>query len=117
MEFQVISVMCKIGMKNAMPSRSFQKSAPARIVTVSSRAHERGKMDLDDINFERRTYRRQEVYEQSKLANILFTRELAKRLDGTGVTTYSLHPGVVLTELGRHIQDKFGESDVLLGIE
>ena len=79
-------------------------------MTVSSLAHERGKMDLDDINFERRPYGRQEAYQQSKLANILFTRELAKRLEGTGVATYALHPGVVDTELGRHIQDKFGES-------
>ena len=66
-------------------------------------------MDLEDINWERRTYGRQSAYEQSKLANILFTRELAKRLEGTGVTTYALHPGVVMTELGRHIEDKFGE--------
>ena len=67
-------------------------------------------MDLEDIHFERRPYGREEAYKQSKLANILFTRELGKRLAGTGVTTYALHPGVVDTELGRHIQDKLGES-------
>ena len=88
---------------------SLQKSAPSRIVNVSSLAHERGKMDLDDINFEQQPYSRGKAYQQSKLANILFTRELAKRLEGTGVTTYALHPGVVATELARHIQDKIGK--------
>ncbi len=82
--------------------------APSRIVTVSSLAHGDGKIDLDDIHFERRPYGRITSYSQSKLANILFTRELAKRLEGTGVTTYSLHPGVVNTELSRHIEDMFG---------
>ena len=66
-------------------------------------------MDFDDINWEQRPYNRLTAYEQSKLANVLFTRELAKRLEGTGVTTYSLHPGVVMTELGRHLEDKLGK--------
>ncbi|RVE71877.1 hypothetical protein OJAV_G00056030 [Oryzias javanicus] len=78
-----------------------KKSTPSRIVNVSSLAHERGEIYFDDINLEK-DYHPWKSYRQSKLANVLFTRELAKRLQGTGVTTYSLHPGVIKTELGRH---------------
>jgi retinol dehydrogenase-14 len=69
-------------------------SAPARIVTVSSGAQTTGKIDFGDLQGERR-YSGQRAYSQSKLANILFTYELARRLDGTGVTATVLHPGVV----------------------
>ncbi|XP_039990103.1 retinol dehydrogenase 13-like isoform X2 [Xiphias gladius] len=78
-----------------------KKSAPSRIVNVSSLAHERGHIYFDDINQEKE-YRPWKSYAQSKLANVLFTRELSNRLQGTEVTTYSLHPGVIRTELGRH---------------
>ncbi|KAG1942086.1 retinol dehydrogenase 11 isoform X2 [Pimephales promelas] len=78
-----------------------KKSTPSRIVNVSSLAHETGKIHFDDINLEK-DYNPTKSYKQSKLANVLFTRELAVRLKGTGVTTYSLHPGVIHTELGRH---------------
>ncbi|XP_077084683.1 retinol dehydrogenase 11 [Siphateles boraxobius] len=78
-----------------------KKSTPSRVVNVSSLAHEKGKIYFDDINLEK-DYDPQISYRQSKLANVLFTRELAVRLKGTGVTTYSLHPGVIRTELGRH---------------
>ncbi|KAM3608791.1 uncharacterized protein V6R79_004796 [Siganus canaliculatus] len=78
-----------------------KKSSPSRVVNVSSLAHERGQIYFDDINLEK-DYKPWKSYGQSKLANVLFTRELAKRLHGTGVTTYSLHPGVIRTELGRH---------------
>lgn len=78
------------------------RSAPARIITVSSTAHRWGGINLDDINSEK-SYNKQAAYSQSKLANILFTRALAKRLEGSGVTAYSLHPGVVQTELWRHL--------------
>ncbi|CAL4088042.1 unnamed protein product, partial [Meganyctiphanes norvegica] len=81
-----------------------KNSAPARIVNVSSIAHTQGKMNWDDLMNEK-NYDAKEAYCQSKLANILFTKELAKRLSGTGVTCYSLHPGVVQTELGRHIHE------------
>lgn len=77
-------------------------SAPSRIVTVSSLAHKFGRINRDDINSEK-SYNKWEAYGQSKLANILFTRELAKRLAGTGVVANSLHPGAVKTELQRHI--------------
>lgn len=79
-----------------------KKSAPARIVTVSSMAHSFGSINLEDINSEK-SYDKSKAYSQSKLANVLFTRSLAKRLEGTGVTTYSLHPGVVQTDLWRHL--------------
>lgn len=79
------------------------KSAPSKIVNVSSMAHERGRMDWDDLNFEKKPYNAMGAYSQSKLANVLFTRELANKLEGTGVTTFSLHPGIVKTELGRYM--------------
>lgn len=80
-----------------------QKSAPSRIINVSSLAHTRGVIDFDDLNSEKH-YDPGAAYSQSKLANVLFTRELAKRLEGTGVTVNALHPGVVDTELGRHMK-------------
>ena len=71
-------------------------SAPARIVTVSSNSQATGKLDFTDLQGERR-YSGQQAYSQSKLANVMFTYELARRLDGTGVTATVLHPGVVRT--------------------
>ncbi|XP_054477189.1 retinol dehydrogenase 13 [Anoplopoma fimbria] len=79
-----------------------KKSTPSRIVIVSSLAHEQGHIHFDDINLDK-DYHRETSYRQSKLANVLFCRELASRLQGTGVTAYSLHPGVIRTELGRHL--------------
>jgi NAD(P)-dependent dehydrogenase (short-subunit alcohol dehydrogenase family) len=76
-------------------------SAPSRVVVVSSQAHTsaRDGLDFDDLQSERR-YRPFLVYARSKLANILFTRELARRLDGSGVTANSLHPGFVRSDFG-----------------
>ena len=71
----------------------------ARVVTTSSVAHRGATVDFDDINFERRRYSGLRAYGQSKLANILFTRELAKRLNKTGVTANCFHPGGVRTNL------------------
>ena len=75
-------------------------SAPARVITVSSDAHTAARLDLDDPNLEH-GWTSWRSYSNSKLANILFTRELAGRLDGTGVTANCLHPGVVRTGFGR----------------
>jgi len=77
-----------------------EASAPARVVTVSSGAQAMGRIDFDDLQGERR-YRGQRAYNQSKLANVLFTYELARRLEGTGVTANALHPGVVRTRFGQ----------------
>ena len=77
-----------------------RKSAPARIVSVASDAHRFGQIDLDDLQNEKR-YRGLRAYGQSKGANILWNLELARRLDGSGVTANCLHPGGVRTNLGR----------------
>jgi len=74
-------------------------SAPARVVTVSSGAHAKGRIDFDDLQAER-NYQGGRAYSQSKLANVMFTYELARRLEGTGVTATVLHPGVVRTGFG-----------------
>lgn len=74
-------------------------SAPARVVTVSSGAQAMGKIDFDDLQGAR-GYSGQRAYNQSKLANVMFTYELARRLEGTGVTANVLHPGVVRTAFG-----------------
>ena len=75
-------------------------SAPARVVTVTSDAHSAARLDLSDPNLEH-GWDSWRSYANSKLANILFTRELARRLDGTGVTANCAHPGVVRTGFGR----------------
>ena len=74
-------------------------SAPARIVNVSSQVERLGVVDFDDLGRERRPYERLDAYNQSKLANVLFTTELARRLAGTNVTANCLHPGVIGTNL------------------
>ena len=74
-------------------------SAPARVVTVSSGAQSLGTIDFEDLQGERR-YSGQTAYNQSKLASVMFTYELARRLEGTGVTATALHPGVVNTGFG-----------------
>ncbi|CAL4070341.1 unnamed protein product, partial [Meganyctiphanes norvegica] len=78
-------------------------SEPARIINLSSRAHWRGKMDFEDFNFEKRDYGLLTVYGTSKLANILFTRQLAKEVKDSNIQVFSLHPGAVQSELGRHM--------------
>jgi NAD(P)-dependent dehydrogenase (short-subunit alcohol dehydrogenase family) len=74
-------------------------SAPARIVTLSSGAQAMGRINFDDLQGER-SYSGQRAYNQSKLANVMFTYELARRLEGSGVTATVLHPGVVRTGFG-----------------
>jgi NAD(P)-dependent dehydrogenase (short-subunit alcohol dehydrogenase family) len=78
-----------------------RKSAPARIINVSSEAHRGATMQWDDLQFERHRYRGMKAYQQSKLANVLFTYELARRLEGTGVTANALHPGVIASGFGQ----------------
>ncbi len=75
-------------------------SAPARVITVSSAAHQAARLDLADLQLAR-SYNGWRAYANSKLANIAFTTELASRLAGTGVTANCLHPGTVNTGFGR----------------
>lgn len=77
-------------------------SAPARVVNVSSESHQRGTMDLDDPGYARGGWNTLRAYERSKLANVLFTRALARRLDGSGVTTTVVHPGRIATNIWSH---------------
>jgi retinol dehydrogenase-14 len=79
-----------------------KKSAPARVVNVSSAAHAYGKLDFYNLQGEKK-YGGFSAYANSKLANVLFTYELARRLDGTGVTANCLHPGGVATGLFRNL--------------
>lgn len=77
------------------------KSDAGRVVTVSSRAHVGARIDFDDLECRIR-YRAMRAYGRSKLANLLFTYELARRLDGTPVTANALHPGFVASEFGKN---------------
>jgi retinol dehydrogenase 14 len=76
-----------------------KQSTPARVVTVSSHVQATGRIDFDDLQGER-SYSGAQAYSQSKLANVLFTYELARRLQTTSVTANALHPGVVRTSFG-----------------
>ncbi len=75
-------------------------SAPSRVVNVSSNSHEAGYLNMDDLQSEK-GYRMMRSYGQSKLALVLFTYELARRLEGSGVTVNALHPGFVSTNIGQ----------------
>jgi NAD(P)-dependent dehydrogenase (short-subunit alcohol dehydrogenase family) len=77
-------------------------SAPSRIVNVSSDAHVGMRLDLDDLSYTRERYRPFVAYGRSKLMNILFTRELARRLEGTRVTANAMHPGFVRSGFGQN---------------
>ena len=79
------------------------RGAPARIVSVSSRGHHNSPVVFDDIHFERRAYDKWLAYGQAKTANVLFAVELERRLGARGVHSNALHPGVILTELSRHM--------------
>ncbi len=89
-----------------------ESSAPSRVVNLASHAHRTSSgLDFDDLMIERRAYKSMGAYGDSKLANILFTRELARRLEGTGVVTHAVHPGVVRTGFARD-----GDVKGLLGL-
>ncbi|XP_053501298.1 dehydrogenase/reductase SDR family member 13 [Ictalurus furcatus] len=86
-----------------------KESPGGRVITLSSMAHQWGKIDFDalvtskDLGSGRYSWQFFQAYCNSKLCNVLFTHELAKRLKGTNVTCYSVHPGIVKTELSRHV--------------
>src|SRR5258705_12010900 len=77
----------------------------ARVVSVSSRAHQSASMDFDDPQFQYRAYDRWQAYGQSKTANVLFAVELDRRGEASGGRAFAGHPGAVVTELGRHMTD------------
>jgi len=77
-----------------------KKGSEPRVVTLSSSAHGMGSVDLEDMHYKNgRNYAPWEAYGQSKLANLLFAKELARRLEGTGVLSVAVHPGVIKTNL------------------
>ncbi len=87
-----------------------------RVVTVASGAHRAGKIDFSDLNWERKTYRAWRAYGQSKLANLLFTAELQRRLTAAGspVTANAAHPGYSATNLQSHSENRLME--LLMGV-
>lgn len=80
------------------------RAAPSRIVSVSSRGHHLSPVVFDDLHFERRPYHKWAAYGQAKTANVLFAVELEHRLGVHGVHANALHPGAIITELGRHLE-------------
>jgi NAD(P)-dependent dehydrogenase (short-subunit alcohol dehydrogenase family) len=76
-----------------------------RIINVSSAGHARSDVDLDDPNFDHTEYDPWRAYGRSKTANVLFAKELARRLESRGVLAFALHPGGISTELGRHLDE------------
>ena len=80
---------------------ALKENAPSRIINVSSAAHRMAKIDFDDLQSEKRKYRLMKIYGASKLALMLFSYELSRKLEGTSVTVNTLHPGVVNTNLGQ----------------
>ena len=84
-------------------------SAPSRVVVLSSAAHAIAGIDFDDPMFERREYDPWLAYGQSKTANALFALELNRRLEKQGVSAYAVHPGMILTKLGRHMSAELFE--------
>lgn len=98
---------------------SAKEGRKPRVVTLSSRAHHRAGVDLDDPNYAQAPYEKWEAYGRSKSANALFALELDKRVRGTGLRSYSVHPGGIMTNLGRHLtaddiamlMARFGQSD------
>jgi NAD(P)-dependent dehydrogenase (short-subunit alcohol dehydrogenase family) len=97
---------------------TLRTSAPSRVVCVSSVAHvglrkEVGEIRLDDLHFEKRAYDALRAYTQSKLAIVVYARHLAKRLEGTGVSVFSVHPGWIRSNLVKHMAPTWVQNVVL----
>jgi NAD(P)-dependent dehydrogenase (short-subunit alcohol dehydrogenase family) len=82
---------------------ALRAGAPSRVVNVSSAGHRFGPVDFDDPHFERREYDKWASYGQAKTANVLHAVELDRRLRSRGVRAFAIHPGAIMTELGRHL--------------
>jgi NAD(P)-dependent dehydrogenase (short-subunit alcohol dehydrogenase family) len=83
---------------------ALREAAPSRVVSVSSRGHHLSPVDFADPNFERRPYQKWLSYGQAKTANVLFAVGLERRLGSQGVHANAVHPGAIMTELGRHLE-------------
>jgi len=97
---------------------TLKASAPSRIVCVASAAHagmsgQPGELELDDLGFERRAYDPTLAYNQSKLATVIYARHLAGRLEGTGVSVFSVHPGWVRSNLIQHTMPSWIQNFVM----
>ncbi|MEE2729768.1 MAG: SDR family oxidoreductase [Pseudomonadota bacterium] len=104
--FELIFGVCHVGhfLLTQLLLECIKASAPARIVVVASKVHRAAKsLDFDGLRQPTRSRTAMAEYAVAKLANILFAKELAKRLQGTGVTTYALHPGVVASDVWRAV--------------
>ena len=84
---------------------ALQAGEQPRVVTLTSAGHSRADIDLEDPNFERSEYSPWVAYGRAKTANALFARELARRAGPTGLLSFAVHPGGIITELGRHLDD------------
>ncbi len=83
-----------------------EAGAPARVVCLSSAGHKRSPVDFDDLHFDRKEYDKWEAYGQSKTANALFAVGLDNRLAARGVRAFAVHPGAIMTGLGRHMDEE-----------
>jgi len=83
---------------------ALRRGTASRIVSLSSRGHHMSPVVFDDIHFERRPYDKWQSYGQAKTANVLFAVGLERRLAKLGIHAYAVHPGAIVTELGRHLQ-------------
>ena len=97
---------------------TLKASAPSRIVCVSSVAHAGmrgiyGEIDFDDLHFDKREYDPAVAYAQSKLANVLHALDLSRRLEGTGVSTFSVHPGWIRSNLAQHVMPVWVQNVVM----
>jgi NAD(P)-dependent dehydrogenase (short-subunit alcohol dehydrogenase family) len=90
----------------ALLSPALLRGTSPRVVTLSSAGHSRADVDLVDPNFESTEYAPWTAYGQSKSANALFARELARRAGEKGLLSFSVHPGAIMTDLGRHLNDE-----------
>ena len=91
---------------------ALQAGAPARVVNLSSAGHRAGGVDFEDPNYDHRDYEKWQAFGQSKTANILFAVALEARLARRGVHAYAVHPGMIFTDLGRHLDP--ADIDMLL---
>lgn len=85
---------------------ALERASRGRVVTLSSAGHSRSDVDLEDPNFHHTQYSPWIAYGRSKTANALFARELARRAGPSGLLSFSVHPGAIVTDLGRHLTDE-----------